>query len=226
MLNKIMQSPLYALLISTGIILLSFLVLTPLDTSQIMDALDYELDILTYCCYAFALGIMISHLSVFQTKREKIHLALFFVIYTFAILREMGIQHWLAKTLGTTATTAFKLRFFSSPDNPLSAKIISGLILLSVIASLLYLLIFYAPKLTKGFFKYQTLSWTTATLAGVGIAGKIVDRLPSNLKKADIQINESTISLMKVFEESSEMCLPLICAVWFVQFSHIKSSKK
>ncbi|MBR4932686.1 MAG: hypothetical protein IKZ02_06650 [Alphaproteobacteria bacterium] len=226
MLNKIMQSPLYALLISISVIALSFISLTSLNASQIMATLDYELDIMTYCCYAFAFGIIVSHSSAFQTKQEKTHLILFLFLYFFAILREMGIQHWLAKVLGTTATTAFKLRFFSSPDNPLSAKIISGLILLSVIASLLYLLIFYAPKLIKGFFKYQTLSWTTATLAGIGIAGKIVDRLPSNLKKADIQLNDSVISFMKLFEESSEMCLPLICAVWFVQFSLIKNSNQ
>ncbi len=204
-----------------AVILISFLSIGFQPTLFIDNYITNFLEPFTYCCYAFALGVIICRLEPYQTRKQKVHIGLFFILYICAILREMGIQHWLT----STDTTAFKLRFFTNPNNPINEKIVSGLILLSVISIIIYLLICYLPKIIKGFFKLNPVYWTVATLGGTGIIGKTVDRLPSNLEKHNIDLSDHTRILMKLFEETSEICLPLICAVGFVQFARITKQK-
>ena len=43
----------------------------------------------------------------------------------------------------------------------------------------------YAKPLIKGFFKLDIMSWSIATLCGVGLIGKFIDRYPANFRKAN-----------------------------------------
>ena len=65
-----------------------------------------------------------------------------------AFLREAGIQHWLT----FTDSTAFKLRFFTNPNNPFSEKIIAFLCLLSISGLFIYTMFLYLIPSVKGFF--------------------------------------------------------------------------
>lgn len=203
-------------------VLTVFTIIGTHDATYIDNTINTFIEPFTYCCYAFALGIMISHLQPYKTQRQKIHVSLFFILFVCAILREMGIQHWLT----TTDTTAFKLRFFTNPNNPLSEKITAALILLIVISIIAYLLIYYLPKIIKGFFKLNPLYWTIATFGGTGIICKIADRLPGNLRKAGHELTPQWKEWFELFEETTELCLPLICAIGFIQFAQIACSQK
>lgn len=72
----------------------------------------------TYFCYAVMFVFFIKVRKSFQTPFEKRALVMFWFFGIAAVLREAGIQHWLA----SCDTTAFKIRFFTNPDNPLSEK--------------------------------------------------------------------------------------------------------
>lgn len=212
---------LFASLLVLIVITFSFLTIGLHAPDQINHLITVIVEPLTYCCYAFAFGVMISHLELYKTKLEKLHCSLFIMLFICALLREMGIQHWLA----TKDTTAFKLRFFSNPNNPISEKIVAGLILVVVISVVIYLLIYYIPKTIKGFFKMNPLSWSIVTLGGVGIVGKTIDRLPANLRGAGYNLEPIWIAWLKLFEETSEFCLPLICAVAVFQFAFARKQK-
>lgn len=203
-------------LLVLAVVLISFATIGLQSAPQIDHLLTVFVDPFAYCCYAFAFGIMISHTKPYETPLQKKHLSLFFVLFFCALLREMGIQHWLT----TTDTTAFKLRFFTNPANPIHEKIISATLLITVALIVLYLLIYYVPKIIKGFFEMKPLYWTVATFGGTGIICKIADRLPANLRHAGMELSPQTTAWIKLFEETTELCLPLLCALAFVQFAH------
>lgn len=218
MLKNYFTSPLIAPALVLAVLAFSFLGIA-FNTAQVIDAiLDGWFNTVTYCVYAFSFGIMISHLEPFQTKREKTHLSIFIFLFFAALLREMGIQHWLT----TTDTTAFKLRFFTNPNNPVSEKIIAGILLLTTICCVIYLTYCYLPKIWKGFFKFHTLAWTAATLGGTGIVCKIADRMPSHLSHMNLALSDLMKSYFELFEETTELCLPLLCALWFWQYHNLK----
>ena len=221
MLTKSFWNCLVAPVLVAFVVVVMFIVIGTHDAITINKINDFFIDPFTYCCYAFALGVMICHLNPYQTKRQKIHVSLFFILFFCALLREMGVQHWLT----TTDTTAFKLRFFTNPNNPLSEKIISALILLTVISIIVYLLVCYLPKIIKGFFKLNPLYWTIATFGATGIICKIADRLPGNLRKAGHELDALWKAWFELFEESTELCLPLLCALVFVKFEKMASDK-
>ena len=79
------------------------------------------IDILTYICYFVLFYTLFLYRTDFQTKYEKNIWLIFCFFALAAFLREAGIQHWLT----TTDTTAFKLRFFTDPNNPILEKIIA-----------------------------------------------------------------------------------------------------
>lgn len=89
-----------------------------------------------------------------------------------ALLREEGIQHHLSRT----DTTPFKSRFFLNPNNPLSEKIVFGLVLLVVAGAVAYLAVKYSKHLVQSFFKFNPVTWSIAVLCTVGVCAKIVDR--------------------------------------------------
>lgn len=219
--KKCLIAPIFVFLV----VILSFSIIGTRDYHAIEQAIDLFLEPFTYCCYAFALGIIICHLQPYQTKQQKKHLVLFFILFGCAVLREMGIQHWLT----STDTTAFKIRFFTNPANPIHEKVIAGFLLLSVFSIIFYLLVYYMPKIIRGFFKLNPLYWTVVTFGCTGIICKIADRLPSNLRKAGYGLDPIWSVWMELFEETTEMCLPLLCALGFVQFarmSQIEHQKK
>ncbi len=223
--NKMLNKPFLNCLLAPTIVLiivsLTFLIIGVQSTDSINNYITLFLEPFTYCCYAFAFGVIICHLKPFQTRQQKTHISLFFILYVCAILREMGIQHWLTKT----DTTAFKLRFFTNPNNPIDEKIVSALLLITVFSIILYLLIYYFPKIIRGFFNLNPIYWTVATLGGTGIVCKFADRLPSNLMKHNIDLSVHIRALTELFEETTEFCLPLICAIGFVQFARLIQQK-
>lgn len=133
-----------------------------------------------------------------------------------ALLREMGMQHHLSKT----DTTPFKSRFFLNPNNPLGEKIVFGFMLLVVLGAVLYLAFRYSKHLVRSFLTFNPVTWSVAVLCTVGVCAKIIDRFPSNWRKAHggVPLSDEVYQVCQLLEESSEMFLPYIAVVILWQY--------
>ncbi len=140
-----------------------------------------------------------------------------------AFLREAGIQHHLSRT----DSTPFKSRFFLNPDNPLSEKIIFGLILLIIFGALFYLGVKYAKHLIVSFFKLNTITWSTAVFCTVLVFAKFADRFPGNWRSAhhDVSLPRNQIEIWSLLEESSEVFLPYLVLIIMLQYHFLKTKK-
>lgn len=181
------------------------------------------MEIITYTGYALTAVVALMFYKDFKAPSLRVSYAMFLFLLACAVLREMGVQHWIP----SKDTTAFKLRFFSNPDNPISEKILAGAILLTVVSIVIYLLVKYTPTLIKGFFKMHPICWTVASMGGITIVSKFADRFPSNYRKS---VGESLDALTQgwivLFEESSEATIPLMFAIGVIQWHLISHKKK
>lgn len=174
------------------------------------------IDILTYICYFVLFYTLFLYKTAFQTKYEKNIWLIFCFFALAAFLREAGIQHWLT----TTDTTAFKLRFFTDPNNPILEKIIAFFCLAVITGLFIYAMTLFLIPAFKGFFLKKPGSWTIITLLSTGALSKIVDRLPGNLKKIDIILDRNGIlfAISQICEETLEMTLPILGVIALSQF--------
>ena len=171
----------------------------------------------TYTFYGLALFTLIFCAKDFKDKKTEFFVFLFLLVA--ALFREMGIQHWLTKT----DSTAFKLRFFTNPNNPISEKIISASILLVVSFCVLYLIFKYTPKIWRGFWHKETVYWTICSLCAMGILSKFADRLPGNYRKSTGEELDAGIALfVKIIEECGEAILPVLVIIALLQFHFIR----
>lgn len=176
----------------------------------------------TFVFYGIAFGVALSHISDFwKTPLQGTYIMLLLLWLT-ALLREMGMQHWLTQT----DTTAIKIRFFTNPNNPLSEKIVSGLLILAVSAVIIRLVYQYTMPIIRGFFKKDPLYWTICCFGGLGALSQFMDRFPSNYRKAVGEtITEPWITWIHILEEGGESFLPLLFALAFVQY-HVRQKQR
>ena len=169
---------------------------------------------ITHIGYVLLIGMLLVVCDDYKDRIRTWGILLFLAIC--ALLREEGIQHHLSRT----DTTPFKSRFFLNPNNPLSEKIIFGLVVLVVAGAVAYLAVKYSKHLVGSFFKLNPVTWSIAVLCTVGVCSKIVDRFPSNWKKAHggVPLADETYALCQLVEESGEMFLPYIAIAALYQF--------
>ena len=180
------------------------------------------MEVITYTGYAITAVIALLFYKDFQTPSLRTPYIMFLTLLGCAVLREMGAQHWIP----SKDTTAFKLRFFSNPDNPISEKLLAGAILLAVIGIVVYLLIKYTPTLFKGFFKFNPICWTVASMGGIAIVSKFADRFPGNYRKTTGEaLDALTQGWIVLFEESGEATIPLMFAIAVIQW-HLMQKKR
>lgn len=171
------------------------------------------IDILTYTGYALMIGVMLCLVKDFKDKMLLWCISV--MLGVVALLREAGIQHHLS----STDSTPFKSRFFLNPQNPLSEKIIFGAVLIVIFGALIYLAVKYAKHLITSFFKLDTITWSIATLCGVLVFAKFADRFPSNWRHWQHldKLPRDFIDIWSLLEESSELFLPYLVIIIFVQ---------
>ncbi len=179
------------------------------------------LEFLTNLGYISMLAALLILSKDFSTKMTDWGIYLFLGIAAF--LREAGIQHHLSRT----DSTPFKSRFFLNPDNPLSEKIIFGLILLIIFGTLLYLAIKYSKHLVVSFFKLNTITWSTATFCTVLVFAKFADRFPGNWRHMHdgVSLPRNQVEIWSLLEESSEVFLPYLVVIILLQY-HLFQNKK
>ena len=222
-MKKAFLSPLFSPLfymIAWGLLLAVVLTFFPEQKFEITTD-GQIIDILTYTGYALMLVTMLWLVKDFKGK--MLSWSIFFMLGICALLREAGIQHHLS----STDTTPFKSRFFLNPENPMSEKILYGAVLLIIFAALFYLLVKYARHLIVSFFKLNTITWSVATFCSVLVFAKLADRIPSNwrhFKHLDA-LPRDFIDIWSLLEESSELFLPYLVIIIFMQFHLLKGKK-
>ena len=182
-----------------------------------------SMEFITYFGYTLTAVIVLALISDFDTPKLHLPYAMFLFLLAMAVLREMGAQHWIA----SQDTTAFKLRFFTNPNNPIEEKLFSASILIFVIGIVVYLLIKYTKPLISGFFKFNPVCWSVASLGGIAIVSKTIDRFPGNYRKYTGESLEPLIQAWSVLlEETSEATIPLMFAIAVIQWHLLQKNKK
>lgn len=170
---------------------------------------------LTYLFYGFSGGVaFMLYGDYINTPRQRTYFAICF-LWFWALLREMGFQHWLTRH----DTTAIKIRFFTNPNNPLHEKILTLCILALIFGTLLYLLIKYWKWLVRGFSDSNPVCCTIVTLCVWTAVTQFADRFPWEYKKlTGEKLTEPVIFFLRILEEGGESLLPLLFAVALLQF--------
>lgn len=181
------------------------------------------MEFITYFGYTLTAVIVLAFIRDFDTPKLHLPYAMYLFLLGCAVLREMGAQHWIA----SKDTTAFKLRFFTNPNNPIEEKLLSAGILVFVIGIVLYLLIKYTKPVIQGFFKLNPICWSIASLGGVAIVSKTIDRFPGNFRKYTGESLEPLTQAWSVLlEETSEATIPLMFAIAVIQWHLMQRNKK
>lgn len=181
-------------------------------------------EVLTYLFYGFGGGIIFCCAKDFMSDSSKIKTFSSIVfIYLIMILRDMGAQGWLT----THDTVVTKIRFFTSPNNPMYEKIIAGAVMLFIMAVFLYVVIKNAKKLFQGWMKFEPISWTILVLFIWTPITQVIDRFPAEyLKATGVMLAEPIKFAMKILEEGGESLLPLLIAIAFLQYHFIYAKKE
>jgi len=223
MWNKLFLSPFFtpiAFILCWSLEIFSVCSLHPQEILQ--QTLDGAfIDVVAKIGYIFLVVLLFFLYRDFENKMLSWGIYIFLTIGCF--LRESGIQHCLSKT----DTTPFKSRFFLNPENPMYEKILFGLVLLLILGVIAYLAVKYAKHLVKSFFKLDTVTWTIAVLCVTGVVSKIIDRYPSNYRKAHggVSLPEDVYAVFQLVEELSEMFLPYLAMLALLQF-HFLNKKQ
>lgn len=216
-IEKIFLSPFFAgLFILSAIILYFFICYIVRTRIGVFDVEEIGItEMLTYLFYGLGGGIVFMlHDDFIHTSRQRTYSYLCFLWFC-ALLREMGVQHWLT----THDTTAIKIRFFTNPDNPLHEKIITILLLLLVLRVVIYLLYHYTRPVVSGFFKMHPVHWSIVSFSIWVVVTQIADRFPSKYEKATgVDLSEPVRFFLKILEEGGESLLPLLFAIAMLQF--------
>lgn len=224
--SKIFKSPWFgALFLAIGMAL--YLVI-----SYICRAIFGEFDIqevgatevLTYLFYGFGGGIIFCCAKDFMSDSSKIKTFSSIVfIYLIMILRDMGAQGWLT----THDTVVTKIRFFTSPNNPMYEKVIAGAVMLFIMAVFFYVLFKNIKPLCKGIKNFEPISWTTLVLFIWTPITQVIDRFPAEfLKATGVMLAEPIRFAMKILEEGGESLLPLLIAIAFLQYHFIYAKRE
>jgi len=160
-----------------------------------------------------------------DTGRQCRWAALWSLLSVMAIVRETDLHKMLFAQIwpdiaSTFPGTVFKMRFIKAAGIPFVPKLFVIVFFIMFFVAVIVPLVRYIIPLVKGIFKLEPVAWTMATFGATSVVVMIVDRLPANLRHADIEVSDSVIALMKVFEEGGEMTMALLALLAVLQ-SHL-----
>ncbi len=215
-MKKFLMHPLCALACVSVGILLYFVVCYAMRAKYGPFDLDASgaTDALTYLFYGMAFSVLMCFYGDYMhTPRQSTYFGLIF-LWIITLLREMGLQHWLA----INDSTAIKINYFKNPAVPFYGKVISAVVILTVVSVIIFLLFKNLKKMVRGFFKLNPLYWTIATFGGWGMATQIADRFNSNYAKwTGERVSEPVLFFITIIEEGGESLLPLLFILALIQ---------
>lgn len=163
-------------------------------------------------------------------RRQCAWAFLWSVLAVMAIVRETDI-HKLAfaqiwpEIANSFSGTVFKMRFLKADGIPILPKLFVFLFFVVFFAVVIIPLVRYTIPLVKGFFKFEPVAWTMVFFGGVSVIVLSVDRLPANLRHANIAVSDSILALLKAFEEGGEMLMALLVLLAILQ-AHLIFGRK
>ena len=165
-----------------------------------------------------------------STKRQCLWASIWSLLAAMAIIRQTDLHKLLFANIwpdiaSTFHGTVYKMRFLKDGAYPMAPKLFVLGFFGLFFAAVAIPLVRYIIPLAKGFFKRQTVAWTMATFGAVSVAVIIIDRVPAKLRKAGIDVSDSMIALMKVFEEGGEMLMALLALLAILQ-SHMLFARR
>lgn len=157
-----------------------------------------------------------------STGRQCRWAALWSLLGAMAIVRETDVHKALFAEIwpdiaNTFKGTVFKMKFLKADDIPFLPKLFVLVFFIFFFVSVIVPLIRYIVPLVKGFFRFEPVAWTMAFFGGVSVMVLTVDRLPANLRHANISVSDSLLALMKAFEEGGEMLMALLALLAILQ---------
>ena len=157
-----------------------------------------------------------------STARQVRWSALWSLLGVMAIVRETDLHRMLFANIWpeiarTFRGTVFKMRFLKADEIPFMPKLFVFLFFVAFFAAVVVPLARYIVPLVKGFFKFEPVAWTMAFFGGVSTMVLTVDRLPANLRHANISVSDSVLALMTAFEEGGEMLMALLALLAILQ---------
>lgn len=156
------------------------------------------------------------------TARQVRWSVLWSLLGVMAIVRETDVHKTFFADIwpdiaSTFKGTVFKMRFLKADDIPLMPKLFVIIIFIAFFVSVIVPLVRYLIPLVKGFFRFEPVAWTMAFFGGVSVVVLLVDRLPANLRHANIAVSDSVLALLKAFEEGGEMLMALLALLAILQ---------
>ena len=158
-------------------------------------------------------------------RRQCAWSALWSLLGVMAIVRETDVHKALfAKIWPEVAAnfhgTVFKMKFPKASGIPFMPKLFVAVFFVLFFVAVIVPLARYIVPLVKGFFRLEPVAWTMAVFGCVSTSVLVVDRLPANLRHAGVDLSDSAIALLKVFEEGGEMAMALLALLAMLQ-SHL-----
>lgn len=185
--------------------------------------LELALETPTYYLYGLLILTFLFFGKFFYDNKKIQYWCIYLSYSIFALCREMGLH----KTLASVDTTPFKSRFFLKPENPISEKILAGLILILFFSSIVFLGIKYSKHLIKSFFEFNTTTWSLATFFVVLVFSQFMDRFRSNYYKYTERTLDNKLStIIIIIEESQELMLPILVIIILTQYYILQKKHK
>ena len=158
-------------------------------------------------------------------RRQCAWSALWSLLGVMAIVRETDVHKALfAKIWPEVAAnfhgTVFKMKFLKASGIPFMPKLFVAVFFVLFFVAVIVPLARYIVPLVKGFFRLEPVAWTMAVFGCVSTSVRVVDRLPAHLRHAGVDLSDSAIALLKVFEEGGEMAMALLALLAMLQ-SHL-----
>ena len=156
------------------------------------------------------------------TGRQARWSALWSLLGVMAIVRETDVHKVLFANIwpdiaSTFKGTVFKMKFLKADGIPFMPKLFVLLFFVAFFVAVIVPLVRYIVPLVKGFFKFEPVAWTMAFFGGVSVVVLLVDRLPANLRHANVAVSDSVLALLKAFEEGGEMLMALLALLAILQ---------
>ena len=172
-------------------------------------------EVLTYLFYGVGLGIAVCFGKTLLNSPNRQNYCEIIFLWFAALMREMGIQHWLT----SHDTVVTKIRFFTSPTNPLYEKLTAAFLMLLVLFVLLSLIIRNFKFLLKSISEISPVGITILTFLILAVLTQIADRTPAiYFKEHGAALSQHILFVLKIFEEGGESMLPLLFGIGMYQY--------
>ncbi|MDR1479725.1 MAG: hypothetical protein LBJ00_12395 [Planctomycetaceae bacterium] len=187
---------------------------------------------LTTAGYLILFVALIGAFFDFMKSRNLLDYGSFCVLAFCAFVREQELFRW---AVGRD-NAAFNAKFILDPNNAIAFKILVIFSSLLLFWAFVHLARKHAIQIIKGFFRYNTIAWSFATFAVFVLLGQSIDHFGKNLTAElnlfcppppiltdclDKNLNAELDAKLETIEECTELLLPIIAAMIFVQYHWI-----